>query len=89
MIMKLVVYSFLFVFCILSWVIFISGCAAVMDSIGDISNDPGSFKAEAQDIQNSLPEGLPPMTYLIVGYGISFLRRVYVNFMRDRSKNKE
>lgn len=68
-------------------VMFLIGCAAFLETIGGIKEDPAAFQQEAQQNTNALNLLYPIGGAAVgIGYGWSFLRRWYANKKRDEAK---
>jgi len=79
--------SFLIIICI-SLLVMV-GCAATKATIADIKADPEGFKNEAQDITTGIGTAfplLPTAAGVGIGYGIAFLRRLYVNLRKKKAE---
>ena len=69
-------------------VVLLCGCAAVLETIGGIKKDPAGFQKEAQANTIALNLLFPIGGAAVgAGYGLAFLRRLYVNRKRKEALN--
>ena len=65
------------------------GCATLKDTLTGITQDPGTFRSEAETIaentKDTLPS-IPQITAVAIGYALAFARRWYKEIKKDQSK---
>ena len=82
-------FSFLILVCLILF-IFV-GCAAFRATVDEIKDDPAAFKAEAKAISEPIGAAFPTIPYAAcagIGYGLSFLRRLYKNYKKKEAQAK-
>ena len=82
-------FSFLILVCLVMF-IFI-GCAAFRATVEEIKDSPEAFKAEAKVITQGTQMAFPGIPYLAcagIGYGLSFLRKLYKNYKKKEATKK-
>ena len=71
--------------------LFLTGCAAFLETFDEVKNSPEVLKSEAETVaagtQMAFP-GLPYIACLGIGYLISFARRMYKNYKKKEAEAK-
>jgi len=73
--------KYVFIFAIVTALLV--GCAAFKATTKEIAENPQAFNKEAYTTANTVKDTVPEVPYIIavlIGYGLSFSRRLYKNF---------
>ena len=67
------------------------GCATFKATVDEIRSDPEAFKAEARAVSEPIGVAFPTLPFVAcagIGYGLSFLRRLYKNYKKQQAEVK-
>ena len=83
-------FEYLLIFVLVLFII--AGCATFKETLGGIKDDSEAFKAEAKAVSDPIGTAFPGIPYAAcvgIGYAISFARRMYKNFKKERDRSKD